>query len=164
MLAKRIIPCLLLKGSGFVKTRKFKAPVYLGDPINIVKIFNDKFVDEVIILDIEAGPSGRGPNFELLKDIATECFMPLGYGGGITNIDHMKGLFQIGFEKICLNSAAITNPEIISDAARRFGSQSIIVSIDVKRKLLGGFDVLGMCGTSRTGLDLDEFAIRVEKL
>jgi cyclase len=142
----RIIPCLLLKGAGFYKTTGFKNPVYLGDPLNILKIFNEKEVDEVAILDIDATPESRAPNFVALQDMASECFMPLAYGGGITTVTQIQRLFQIGFEKVVLNSAALARPALITEAATAFGSQSVVVSIDVKKGLLGGARVVSHSG------------------
>ena len=100
----RIIPCLLLKGRGFYKTLQFRNPVYLGEPVNILKIFNEKGVNEIVILDIDAALDKREPNFALLQDLASECFMPLAYGGGLTHIDQIKRLFRIGFEKAVINT------------------------------------------------------------
>jgi cyclase len=147
----RIIPCLLLDRTGFYKTTRFKNPVYLGDPINILKIFNEKSVDEIAILDIGATPAKRGPNFELLKDLAGECFMPLAYGGGITSVVEMKRLFQIGFEKVVLNSVLADNPGLLAEAAAVFGSQSVVACIDVKRTLFGGYEVVTAGGRRKTG-------------
>lgn len=132
----RLIPCLLLSEGNLVKTRKFKDPVYLGDPINAVKIFSEKCVDELCIQDIEASKKGAGPDFDLLSEIATEAFMPLSYGGGITTVDQVRRLFRIGFEKVIFNTAWQDHPEVLREAAALFGSQSIIASIDVKQDLL----------------------------
>ena len=153
MLLPRVIPCLLLRGSGFYKTVKFKSPVYLGDPINILKIFNEKQVDEIIVLDIGATVSGLGPNFGLLRDFASECFMPLTYGGGIASLEQARDLFHLGLEKICLNTAALTRPELVAEIAKEFGSQSVVISIDVKRKLFGGYEVVTRNGSKSTGRD-----------
>ena len=153
MVRTRVIPCLLLQGNGFYKTMKFKNPVYLGDPVNILKIFNDKEVDEIVVLDIGATRYRTDINFPLLKDFASECFMPLGYGGGIRNLDQMKALFQLGFEKISLNSEAHGNPDLVTRAANAFGSQSVVVSVDVRRRFLGGYEVVTQCGTKPTGRD-----------
>ena len=132
----RLIPCLLLCEGNLVKTRRFKDPVYLGDPINAVKIFSEKCVDELCIQDIDASKKGMGPDFDLLSEIATEAFMPLSYGGGITNIEQARRLFRIGFEKIILNTAWQDNPSLMSEIAAQFGTQSVIASIDVKLDLL----------------------------
>ena len=136
MLSTRVIPCLLLKGNGLVKTVQFKNPSYIGDPINAIRIFNDKEVDELVFLDITATQEKRGPNFKLLSEISTECFMPLGYGGGITSLGEIEKLFNLGIEKIILNSAAFHNEKLISEAVHVFGSQSIIASMDVKKAWL----------------------------
>ena len=133
MLRTRVIPCLLLKGNGLVKTVQFKNPTYIGDPINAVKIFNDKEVDELVFLDIAATAEKRGPNFKLLNEISTECFMPLGYGGGITSLQEIEKLFNLGIEKVILNSSAFHHPKLISEAVHVFGSQSIIAAMDVKK-------------------------------
>lgn len=145
MTRHRIIPVLLLKGAGFYKTTRFKDPVYLGDPLNILRIFNEKEVDEIAILDIEATLDGREPDFGALQDMASECFMPLAYGGGIKTVRQIQRLFQIGFEKVILNSSALERPELIKDAAQSFGSQSVVVCIDAKKGLLSGNHVVS-CG------------------
>jgi len=133
----RLIPCLLIKEQGLVKTTKFSNPRYLGDPINAVKIFNGKGVDELCILDITATSENRGPDFEYLKDIASEAFMPLSYGGGISSLDQIKNLFFIGYEKVIINTSFIQKPELVKEAANFAGSQSVVVSIDVRNELLG---------------------------
>ena len=163
MLLPRIIPCLLLRGGGFYKTTKFKKPIYLGDPINILKIFNEKKVDEIMVLDIGATASAQGPNFSLLRDFASECFMPLSYGGGINRLDQIKALFQLGLEKVCLNTAAAMQPGLVTEAARIFGSQSIVVSIDARRKLLGGYETAIRNGSKTTGRSPTAFAAEMER-
>lgn len=162
MLRTRVIPCLLLKGNGFYKTTKFKNPVYLGDPINILKIFNDKEVDEIFVLDIGATSLQKDLNMNLLTDFASECFMPLGYGGGIRTLDQMKAVFQLGFEKVAMNTAAYDNPELITQGANAFGSQSIVVSIDVKKSLLGSYEVMNRSGNKKTGRKPAEYAREME--
>src|SRR5262245_47910756 len=141
MLQTRVIPCLLLQGLGLVKTVRFKDPKYLGDPINIVRIFNDKEVDELIFLDITATLENRPPNFELLGKITSECFMPLGYGGGIRTLEDVKKLLTIGVEKIVLNTSAVENPALIRAAAEYTGSQAVVISMDVKKTVLGKYEV-----------------------
>lgn len=138
MALTRVIPTLLLSGRSLVKTRKFKDPVYIGDPINAIRIFNDKEVDELIVLDIEASRSRRKPDFALIKDIASECFMPVAYGGGINSLDDAQRIISLGIEKVVINTAALERPQFISELANTFGSQSVVVSIDVKRRLFGG--------------------------
>lgn len=131
----RIIPILLIKEGGLVKTKKFKSPKYIGDPINSVRIFNEKEVDEILILDIEASKKNQDPDFSLLKDIAAEAFMPLGYGGGIKSVEEVKKIFELGFEKVVINSSTFDNYKIIEDAANIFGSQSIVGCIDIKKSI-----------------------------
>ena len=133
----RIIPCLTMINRGLVKTVKYKNPRYLGDPINTVKIFNGKEIDELCILDIRATIEDKRPDFDYLKDIASEAFMPLSYGGGIKNIKEIEKLFYIGYEKVIINSSFISNPQLINDAIKIAGSQSIVISIDVKKDVLG---------------------------
>jgi cyclase len=158
MLMPRVIPCLLLKGEGLVKTCRFRDPVYLGDPINVVKIFNDKEVDELFLLDITATAERRGPRFELLEVIAQEAFMPLGYGGGIRRLEDVKRLLELGLEKVTINSYAVENPAFVTQAADYAGSQSIVVSIDVKRNWRGRLEVVTEGAKVRTGLDPVDFA------
>lgn len=160
MLLPRVIPCLLLQGRGLVKTVKFADPVYLGDPINIVKIFNDKEVDELVLLDIAATRNRRGPNFELLAEIASEAFVPLAYGGGITKVEEIQRILNLGYEKVVLNSSAFEIPDLVRRAADQVGSQSIVVSIDVRRSLLGASKVLTHCGEKPVGGDPVEWAQR----
>lgn len=134
---KRVIPVLLIKGNGLYKTRKFQNPSYVGDPINTIKIFNDKEVDEIIILDIDASKKNLSPNFNLIKEIASECFMPLTYGGGISSIDQAAKLFNLGVEKICLQTSTLTNIELIKELISEFGSSSIAACIDIKKNFFG---------------------------
>jgi imidazole glycerol-phosphate synthase subunit HisF len=137
-LRTRIIPCLLLRGSGLVKTVRFRKPSYVGDPINAVRIFNDKEVDELILLDIQAHQSSADAiQYDRVAQIAGECFMPLAYGGGIRTTDQMRRLYSLGVEKVVLNTAAYESPELISAGAALFGISSIVVSIDIKRTLTG---------------------------
>lgn len=163
MLRSRVIPALLLKNRGLVKTVKFNNPKYLGDPINIVKIFNDKEVDELVFLDITATNEKKGPPFELLADITSECFMPLGYGGGIRTMDDVKRLLSLGIEKIILNSYAVENPDFVSEVAAFAGNQAVVISIDVKRNWRGKYEVFTHSGTKRTGLDPLNFALQMQK-
>lgn len=164
MLRTRVIPCLLLRNGGLVKTRGFADPKYVGDPINAVKIFNEKEVDEIVFLDISATPAGRAPSFELIHDIATEAFMPFAYGGGVTSVEEVGRLVALGAEKVILNSAAVGRPELVREAAEVVGSQSLVVSIDVRRSMLGRYEVVTHGGTRRTGLDPAAWARRVEEL
>lgn len=164
MIRPRVIPCLLLKNEGLVKTVKFKNPKYLGDPINIVRIFNDKEVDELVFLDITATPEGRRPNFDLLGKITSECFMPLGYGGGIRDLEDVKTLLALGVEKIVINSAAVEEPNLIRAVADYAGSQAMVVSMDVRKGLFGRYETFTRAGTRATGQDPVAFAVRMEKL
>lgn len=135
----RIIPCLTIQNQGLVKTTKFSNPRYLGDPINAVKIFNGKGVDELCILDITATEEGRGPDFNYLKDLASEAFMPLSYGGGITKLSDIERLIYLGYEKVIINTSFVLNPDLISEAVQYAGSSSVVVSIDVKKELFGKY-------------------------
>jgi cyclase len=139
MLKHRVIPCLLLQEGGLVKTINFEKPKYVGDPINAIRIFNDKEVDELIVLDIGISKNKHEPDFELIEQFAGECFMPLAYGGGIATVDHASRLFEIGVEKVCVQSAALHNLNIISDIAAKAGSQSVLVSIDIKKNWMGRY-------------------------
>ncbi len=161
MLRTRVIPCLLLRNQGLVKTVRFSNPTYVGDPINAVRIFNDKEVDELIFLDITATMQKKPPQFDLIHDIATECFMPFGVGGGIHDIETARSLLKLGSEKIILNTSA-TNLDFISEAANEFGSQSVVVSIDVKQSRFGKYQVYTTSGTVNTKLDPVQFAKSVE--
>lgn len=158
----RVIPVLLLKDNGLVKTIKFKDSTYVGDPINSVRIFNEKEVDELAFLDITASIENRGPNFKLLEDIAGEAFMPMSYGGGITNMEEIKKLFNIGFEKIILNSSIYKNPKLISEAVKIFGSQSIVASIDVKKNMFGQYKLYSFSGSKKERFDLLNYCKEIE--
>lgn len=142
MLKKRIIPTLLLNGSGLYKTTKFKNPVYLGDAINVAKIFNEKYVDELLVFDITASNENREPDYELIKSITSSCFMPVGYGGGINSMEIAKKLFSVGVEKICLNTSALKNPDLINELANTFGNQSVVVSLNIQRNWLGKINIV----------------------
>ena len=163
MFRARVIPCLLLKGDGLVKTVRFKEPKYVGDPINAVKIFNEKEVDELIFLDITATPEGRTPSFDRVRDIASECFMPMCYGGGVRSLEHARQLFNLGVEKVALNTAAAESPALITELANAFGNQSIIVGVDVKSDWLGRPRVFTHCGTKNTGRVPVEYVREMEE-
>lgn len=164
MLTTRVIPTLLLKQGGLVKTTKFAKPVYIGDPINAIKIFNTKEVDELIILDISASRDGRPPAFETIANITAECFMPLAYGGGIRTVEDIRSILKAGVEKVVLNHAALATPDLVRAAADEFGSQAIIVSIDVKKTLFGGFQVHSTSGARVSEKDPVKWARQVEAL
>ena len=163
MARPRIIPVLLLRDSGLVKTVKFKTHKYVGDPINAVKIFNDKEVDELILLDITASIKKRRPHFGYLKKIAEECFMPLCYGGGISSKSDIKEIIQSGIEKVSINSAAIENPEFIKAASEDYGSSTIVVAMDVKRNVFGKYTIFTRSGSKNTHIDPVEHAVRMQE-
>ena len=163
MTSYRIIPCLLLEHGNLVKTVKFKDPKYIGDPINAVKIFNDKGVDELIMLDTTATIDGTRPNLKKIADIVSEAFMPIGYGGGINDIDDIQQLLALGIEKISLNSVAAENPGFVSKAAELAGSQSIVVSIEVKKGFLGKYEVWTHSGRDKTSFEPVAFAKLMEQ-
>ena len=164
MVRARVIPCLQLIEDSLVKTTKFKAPVYIGDPVNTVRIFNELEVDELCFLDIRATIRNQEPNFNILHQIADECFMPLSYGGGIKDISTAKKILSIGFEKIVINTSAILNPGFITELADYFGSQSIIVSIDVNRSFWGNYNTYSHDGTRNSKLNVVEWAKKAADL
>jgi cyclase len=165
MLYPRIIPCLLVHNQGLVKTTKFKNPKYVGDPINAVKIFNEKEVDELIVVDIDASRYGKEPNFKMIENLAIECRMPLCYGGGIKTIEHAQLIFSLGVEKIAISSSAIENPSFIPALSDRVGRQSVVVVLDVKKKLFSDkYEIYLHNGTKSTGIDPFEFAMEVQRL
>lgn len=155
---------LLLRGSGLVKGNKFKDHKYVGDPINAVKIFNDKEVDELVFLDIEATEKNTGPNFELLEDIATEAFIPFAYGGGITTKAQVARLFKLGVEKVIINTAAYETPQLIQELSAEFGAQSVVVCMDVKKSFWGKQEVLVRNGKVKTKLSPIDYAKRMQDL
>ncbi len=163
-LRTRIIPVLLLRNESLVKTVQFCKFSYVGDPCNSVRIFNELEVDELLFLDISAARERRPPNLKLLADIASECFMPLGYGGGIQSVETAKAIFDIGFEKVAINTSAINNPRLITDIASHFGSQAVVVSIDVRRSFWGKSSVRIESGRRNTGRDPVLWAKEVESL
>lgn len=164
MLAPRIIPCLLVHNKGLVKTVKFKDAKYVGDPINAVKIFNEKESDELIVLDIDATVEGREPDYKMIENLASECRMPLCYGGGIKTVEQATKIFNLGVEKIALSSAVIENLKLVSDISKEVGSQSVVVVIDVKKKMFGGYDIYTHNGTKKTNIDLEKFIIELQSL
>jgi len=164
MLNKRIIPTLLLKNTGLVKTISFKKPTYIGDPINAVKIFNEKEVDEIIFLDITKTKEKKEPNFDLIKEIANECFIPFAYGGGLNSIESIRKILKLGAEKVIINTAAFYDPNLISEAASIFGSQSIVVSIDYKKNWLRKGSVFVEAGKKNTKIAPIDYALRMEEL
>jgi imidazole glycerol-phosphate synthase subunit HisF len=161
MYRARVIPCLLLRGQGLVKTRKFKDAVYIGDPVNAVRIFSEKEADELVLLDIDASREGREPNYELIAEVAGECFMPVAYGGGIRTLEQVRRLTRCGIEKVVINSAATESTEVITRAAEVFGSQAVVGGVDVRKSLLGGYRVVAKSASVETNLALDEHVRRL---
>jgi cyclase len=158
MLRSRIIPCLLLREGGLVKTKYFKDAKYVGDPLNAVKIFNEKGVDELMLFDIEATAKQRTPNFELIRSIAVESRMPLCYGGGVTTAKQAVLIISLGFEKISISAAALERPALIREVAEAVGSQSVVVTLDVRKNtLLSGHTVYTHNGRDKRKIDLLEF-------
>lgn len=161
---RRTVPCLLLRNGGLVKTEKFKKDTYIGDPLNAVKIFNEKEVDELIFLDIDATKNKKEPSYDLIKHIANECFMPFCYGGGITSVEQIKKIISSGAEKVSINTAAYTNPNLIKEAAAIYGSSTIVVSIDVKKDFFGKQKVYVSSGKKNTKMDPITYAKKMETL
>jgi imidazole glycerol-phosphate synthase subunit HisF len=165
MLRPRIIPCLLVTNGGLAKTVSFKNPKYVGDPINAVKIFNEKQVDELIVVDIDATTKNREPDYSMISNLAAECRMPLCYGGGVKTVTQIEKIIGLGVEKVAISSSAVQVPNLISDAAKCVGSQSIVVVMDIKKSgLLRRYEVFTHNGTKGTGLDPVSFARQVEAL
>lgn len=165
MLNPRIIPSLLVKDKGLVKTVKFDDPKYVGDPINAVRIYNEKSVDELIVLDIDASAHGREPDYKMIANLAAECRMPLCYGGGIKTAEQARNIFELGVEKVALSSAAVERPELITEVAKIVGNQSVIVVLDVKKKRFSSkYDLYTLNGSKKTGLDPVAFAKQVEEM
>lgn len=159
----RIIPVLTLQNEKLVKTIRFKNPTYIGDPINAVKIFNEKEVDEIVILDITATKEKREPNYAKIEEIASEAFMPFAYGGGITSLDQIEKLFKLGIEKVVLNSILETNINLVTEAAKIFGSQSIIASIDVKKNIFGKTHAYKISGTAKIEASVLDYVKQLEQ-
>ena len=164
MLRPRIIPSLLIQDKGLVKTVNFKNPKYVGDPINAVKIFNEKEVDELAVFDIDATSKGLEPDYSLIERLANQSRMPLCYGGGVKTVEQAQKIFSLGIEKIALSSAVLDNPNLITQIADRVGSQSVIVVLDVKKKLFGGYEVYTHNGKKATGINPFKFAEEAQKL
>jgi cyclase len=157
MLQTRIIPFLLIKNGKLVKTVKFKKPEYIWDPVNAIKIFNEKEVDEIIVLDISASIKNSEPDYKFIKRIADECFMPVCYGGGITNIDQIRKIFEIGIEKISINSILYRNINILEQASKLFGNQCIVASVDIKKDWLGQYNTHFYSGEKKAKIPLADF-------
>lgn len=162
MLRTRIIPCLLLKNESLVKTVKFKEYNYIGDPVNTVRIFNELEVDELMFLDIFASKENRNINFKILQDISNECFMPLSYGGNVKSLDDVKKIFEIGFEKVVINSNAFNNLKLIEDISNYFGVQSVVGSIDVRQSFGGAKRIYSHHGRKRQSTGIIDWAKQLE--
>jgi imidazole glycerol-phosphate synthase subunit HisF len=163
VLRSRIIPCLLVHDHGLVKTTRFGDPKYVGDPINTVRIFNEKEVDEIIVADIDASVEGREPDYELIEHLAAECRMPLAYAGGITNADQVERIIALGVEKVAIGARLATHPELISAAAERVGGQSLVAVLDVRRRKNGLYGVFTHNGSRDTGKDAVAFAQEMQQ-
>jgi|TARA_B100001250_G_scaffold372735_1_gene358417 cyclase len=165
MLRSRIIPCLLVHNKGLVKTVKFKDPKYVGDPINAVKIFNEKEVDELMVLDIDATRENRAPNLEMIKNLADECRMPFCYGGGIRTVEQARKIISLGAEKVALSYSALKNIDLCRQIGAIVGNQSVVVVIDIKKKsFFGGYDIYTHNGTKKSKWKLDDFVTKLEKI
>lgn len=164
MLRTRIIPALLLRDESLVKTVRFGKYTYVGDPCNTARIFNDLEVDELMLLDILATRAGRLPNREVIAELAAECFMPLAYGGGVCEVAQAQAILRMGVEKVVVNSAALARPALIRELAGQFGSQAVVVSIDVKRDLFGRARVWARSGRQNSGRDPGEWAEEAQAL
>jgi imidazole glycerol-phosphate synthase subunit HisF len=159
VLRPRITPCLLVHRGGLVKTLGFKAPKYVGDPINAVKIFNEKESDELIVLDIDATVNGSEPDYQMIRNLASECRMPLCYGGGVKTAEQASRIIGLGVEKVSISSAAVENPGLVTEISEQIGRQSVVVVIDMRRKMLGrGYDVVTHNGKKSAKLDPFDFA------
>jgi cyclase len=160
-LRPRVIPCLQVSGGELLKTRRFKDPTYLGDPINAVKIFNDLECDELIVVDIRATLEKREPDYALIEEFASEAFMPLTYGGGIESVDQVRRILTIGIEKVVIGTAA-ADGKLVAAAAAIFGSQSIVVAVDVRKTLFGRREVWTRSGTRNAGIEPRAYAVQME--
>ena len=163
MLIPRIIPCLLLSDGGLVKTQKFTSKKYVGDPINAIRIFNEKECDELLVLDIDATTKNIKPNYEKIKKYAAECRMPLCYGGGIKTVEQAREIIELGVEKIALSSGVVGNLSLIESLASALGSQSVVVVLDVKRDFFGKYKVFTHNGKMATGLDLLPLVLKIQE-
>lgn len=164
MLIPRIIPCLLIEDGAMVKTRRFKKRTYLGDPLNVINLFNQFEVDEIALLDIGASAAGRAPDVNLIERIADECWVPLSYGGGIVSLGQIESIIRAGVEKVIIGAAATEQPELIRSAAQRFGSQAIVASVDARRRFFGGYETRITGGRRRLSSDPATLARKMEDL
>ncbi len=164
MLRSRIIPCLLVHNKGLVKTRKFSDPKYVGDPINAVKIFNEKEVDELFVIDIDATKNNSSPNFKMIKDLAVECRMPFCYGGGVKTVIHAKKIISLGAEKVAISSAILEDFDLCKKITKAIGTQSLVVILDVKKKLFGGYDIYTHNAKRKTNLNLKDVVNKLNNI
>lgn len=164
MLRPRIIPCLLVHDKGLIKSVNFKNYKYVGDPINAVRIFNEKEVDELMVLDIDATAENREPDYKMIENLATECRMPLCYGGGVKTVEQAQRIFSLGVEKIAISSAIFEDLTLIQKMGEKVGTQSVVVVLDIKKKVLGGYEVYTHNGKKKTGKNPIELAKELEKL
>lgn len=164
MLRPRVIPCLLIRNNGLIKTQQFGNDKYVGDPINAVRIFNEKEADELIVLDIDASAQSREPDYRMIENLATECRMPLCYGGGITSAEQARRIMSLGVEKISLSTAVVARPALVTEIAEQVGSQSVVAVLDVRKRTLGGHSVYARNGSRDTGKDPVKFAAELEAL
>ena len=154
----------MIQDKGLVKTVQFKNPKYIGDPINAVRIFNEKEVDELVVLDIDASAQNREPDYKNIEHMATECRMPLCYGGGVKTADQAQRIFELGVEKVAISSSAMEDPSLITRIAERVGSQSVVVIMDVKKKVFGGYEIFTINGKKSTGINPIELAKSLKDL
>ncbi|MDR1610871.1 MAG: AglZ/HisF2 family acetamidino modification protein [Candidatus Symbiothrix sp.] len=165
MIRSRIIPCLLVHNKGLIKTVEFKESKYVGDPINAVKIFNEKEVDELIVLDIDATKEKRSPDFDMIRNLAVECRMPFCYGGGVKTVEEVKKIIGLGAEKVAISSSAIYNFDIIEKMSNAVGAQSIVVVLDVMKKgLFGNYELYVENGIVKTGIKVKDFVSKLNKI
>lgn len=160
----RIIPCLLIRDGGLVKTKRFADDKYVGDPLNAVRIFNEKESDELIVLDIDATVQGREPDYGLIENLAAQCRMPLCYGGGISTVEQAKRIMGLGVEKVSISAAALAQPQLITDMATQVGAQSVVVVLDTRKKMFGGHSTFTHNGKRDAKVSPVEFARRAEEL
>lgn len=166
MLRSRIIPCLLVHNKGLVKTVLFKNPKYVGDPINAVKIFNEKNVDEIMVLDIDASVEKRGPDFRLIENLAVECRMPFCYGGGVSSVEEVKKIISLGAEKVAISSHAISNPSLLREMSKAVGAQSVVLVLDVSKRgfLSSSYEIFTMNAKKKTGIKLKDFLVSIKDI
>lgn len=164
MLRARVSPCLLVHNRGLVKTVKFKEPKYVGDPINAVKIFNEKEVDELIVLDIDATIENKAPDYQMIKHIANESRMPLCYGGGVKTAQQAQEIIKLGVEKVAISSEALSNPSILKEMADIVGKQSVVVVLDVKKSLFGNYEIYTHNGNKKVKKKLEQVIYELEQI